>query len=156
MNSPVSFRSPKKQGEWVELQFLARATGQGFTVSRPWGDSTPYDFVVECNRAFHRVQVKSTTKFRDTAYECAINDIVGRTHRHRYAPGDFDFYAIYLVREDLWYVIPASAVERKRAIGLNPRYRKSRYISYLEAWHLLAGAPSEHPERDSCLIARSA
>jgi hypothetical protein len=124
----------------VELQFLARATAHGFTVSKPWGDSTPYDFVVECGRVFHRVQVKSTTTFRTTAYPCAINDIVGATRKRRYAPGDFDFYAIYLVPEDLWYLIPAAAVQRKRAIGLNPRHPRSRYFRYLEAWHLLGVA----------------
>jgi hypothetical protein len=154
MNNSVLFHSSKKQGEWVELQFMARAAAHGLTVSKPWGDSSPYDCVVESDRVFNRVQVKSTAKFRDNAYECAINDLVAKTRRRRYAPGDFDFYAIYLVREDLWYVIPASAVERKRAIALNPHYRKSRYISYLEAWHLLAGAPSEHSGRDSCLTAR--
>ena len=124
-----------------------------FTVSKPWGDSTPYDFVVECNRVFHRVQVKSTTKFRDAAYECAINDIVAATRRRRYAPGDFDFYAIYLVPEDLWYIIPAASVERKRAIGLNPRYRKSRYFAHLEAWDLLRGndrSASNKPEPTLC------
>ena len=29
----------KKRGEWVEMQFMARAAQHGLTVSRPWGDS---------------------------------------------------------------------------------------------------------------------
>lgn len=154
MNNSVSFSSCKKQGEWVELQFMARAAAHGLTVSKPWGESSPYDCVVESDRVFNRVQIKSTTKFRDNGYECVINDFVAKRHRRRYAPGDFDFYAIYLIRENLWYVIPASVVEGKRAICLNPHYRKSRYISYLEAWHLLPGSPSNHPERDSSVTAR--
>ncbi|MFZ0292787.1 MAG: hypothetical protein WAL52_04235 [Candidatus Sulfotelmatobacter sp.] len=37
------FRTFKERGEWVELQFMARAVGGGFKVSKPWGDSSAYD-----------------------------------------------------------------------------------------------------------------
>ena len=57
--------NPKKRGEWVELQFLARATAHGLTVSKPWGESNAYDCVVESHGKFHRVQVKSTSQSRD-------------------------------------------------------------------------------------------
>jgi hypothetical protein len=106
MTTTISFRSPKKQGEWVELQFLARATGQSFTVSKPWGDSTAYDFVVECNRRFHRVQVKSRSTMVGNVYECGIN-FPAHGKRPRYEPGDLDFFAIFVIPEDLWYIIPA-------------------------------------------------
>src|SRR2546423_10400572 len=52
---------PKKRGEWVELQFMARAAHHGLTVSKPWGDTARYDFIVEHRGRFQRVQVKSTT-----------------------------------------------------------------------------------------------
>src|SRR6266545_6704869 len=58
--SPL-IRHPKKRGEWVEMQFMARAAAHGFTVSKPWGDSARYDFAIEHNGVFHRVQVKSTS-----------------------------------------------------------------------------------------------
>ena len=32
-------RSKKQQGEWAELEFMAKAALLGFLLSRPWGDS---------------------------------------------------------------------------------------------------------------------
>jgi len=134
MTTPISFSCTKKQGEWVELQFLARATGHGFTVSKPWGDSTPYDFVLECNRTYHRVQVKSTSIRSKGTYECIINNTVHG--RRQYQPGAFDFYAIFVMPENMWYLIPAADVKHQTAVCMNPRNPKNRYIRYLEAWHL--------------------
>ena len=37
----------KRLGEAVEAAFLAKAAMLDFPVSKPWGDSRPYDFVVE-------------------------------------------------------------------------------------------------------------
>ena len=58
---PKTIVHPKKRGEWVELQFVARAAHHGLTVSKPWGDTARYDFIVEHGGRFQRVQVKSTT-----------------------------------------------------------------------------------------------
>ena len=64
-------KHPKRRGEWVELQFMARAAAHGLTVSKPWGDSARYDFAVEHGGRFSRVQVKSTYFYRPGAgYVC--------------------------------------------------------------------------------------
>jgi PD-(D/E)XK endonuclease len=48
-----------KRGEWAELLFMARAAERGLCVSKPWGDTSHYDFVVESEAArLLRVQVK--------------------------------------------------------------------------------------------------
>lgn len=54
-------KSYSLRGEWTEARFMIRACEHGFNVSRPWGGSSRYDFVVELNGQFLRVQVKSTT-----------------------------------------------------------------------------------------------
>jgi len=53
--------TPKQLGEIAEAEFIAKAVGLGFVVARPWGDSEPYDFIVNPKKSFHfwRVQVKS-------------------------------------------------------------------------------------------------
>src|SRR5437868_14080986 len=58
---PKTIVHPKKRGGWVELQFMARAAHHGLTISKPWGDTARYDFIVEHGGRFQRVQVKSTT-----------------------------------------------------------------------------------------------
>ncbi|HEX9121695.1 MAG TPA: group I intron-associated PD-(D/E)XK endonuclease [Terriglobales bacterium] len=123
----------KLQGELVELRFLARAAELGLRVSKPYGDSAPYDFLVESGGTVYKVQVKSTS-FRNAkcrAYVCA-------THRQgiRYSKKDVDFIAAYIVSEDAWYIIPLSAI-RGREVSLNPRFRRNKYRRYREAWDLL-------------------
>ncbi len=55
----------KRRGEAAEAAFLARATHLGFSVCIPWGDSNRYDSVVELDRGFLRVQVKSATRYAE-------------------------------------------------------------------------------------------
>lgn len=129
----------KERGEWAELQFLSRATSRGFTVSKPWGDTAKYDFVVERSGALHRVQVKSTyRRVRGSkAYLCNIVHGGARTQR-AYTTEEADFFALFVIPEDAWYILPLDQVRRARwALFLNPRDRRNLYFPYLEAWHLL-------------------
>jgi hypothetical protein len=123
----------KLQGELVELRFLARAAELGLRVSKPWGDSAPYDFLVESGGEVFKVQVKSTgyQATKCNAYVCAINQ-----QGARYSRKDIDFIAAYLRTEDAWYIIPFSAISG-REVSLNPRFRRNKYRRYREAWDLL-------------------
>ena len=62
-----------------------------------------------------------------------------RGWRDPYGRNEFDFVAVYLVLEDLWYIIPAKHVLGKWSIALCPHSRKAKYDAYREAWHLLRG-----------------
>ena len=44
--------TPKQLGEIAEAEFIAKAVGMGFVVARPWGDSEPYDFIVNPKKSF--------------------------------------------------------------------------------------------------------
>ena len=137
--SPV-MKNPKKRGEWVEMQFMARAAHLGFTVCRPWGDSTRYDFVLDYKGKFYRVQVKSTNCFTGGAYLCntVSRGPRGYTKKPHYTAKQIDFFAFYIIPEDLWYIVPIADARRARfAVYLNPHYRKNRWFPNLEAWHLL-------------------
>ena len=57
----------KRLGEAVEAAFLAKASMLGIGVAKPWGDSRPYDFIVDCGpRRLWKVQVKCVTSHRGT------------------------------------------------------------------------------------------
>jgi hypothetical protein len=123
----------KLRGEWTELLFMTRATEHGLRVIKPWGDSSRYDFVVETGGRFLRVQVKSTSHRRGKQYICSID---GRG-KNPYTADDIDFFAIYVVPLDIWYIIP---VEKSGlAINLSPHNSLSKNAAYREAWHLLRG-----------------
>jgi hypothetical protein len=50
----------KRRGEWAELQFMAKAAKLGLQVSKPWGELSRYDMVIQTGSRFVSIQVKST------------------------------------------------------------------------------------------------
>jgi hypothetical protein len=128
------FKTYKQRGEWTELLFMTRAAGRGLNVSKPWGDSARYDVSVEHKGRFRRVQVKSTCAPHGFGYVCALK----RTGIEYYRVDEVDFFAIYVLPEDVWYIIPSTVVLRlKSNIRVAPSVPGQKYESYIEAWHLL-------------------
>ncbi|MFZ0817496.1 MAG: group I intron-associated PD-(D/E)XK endonuclease [Candidatus Sulfotelmatobacter sp.] len=129
------FRNQAEQGEWAEIRFVARAAEQRFRVSKPWGNTAPYDLMVERDGKICRVQVKSTTcRVSSGAYPCSMPS--GK--RWVRLLEEVDYVVAYVIPLDLWYVIPAGVVKkRKGAITLAPWRRRSKYERYMEAWYLM-------------------
>ena len=123
------------RGEWVEMQFMAKATRHGVVVARPFGDRHAYDFIVEYKGRFARVQVKGTAAFTGTAYTVATT---ARDGSPRYKENAFEFFAFFIVPLDVWYIIPKRAVRRaKKRVSLRPMAMTSRYAPFMEGWDLL-------------------
>jgi len=143
---PRIIKNKKQRGEWAEMQFMARAAEEGFSVSKPWGESRGFDVVVERKGEILSVQVKSTINLFDGGYYCHV----GAGHGG-YPPGAFDFLAAYVIVEDAWYIIPEKVVRGMQSISLFPRSDDAKYEPYREAWKLLRGGPdpgvAEQPEQ---------
>lgn len=132
------FPDPKAAGEWVESVFLMKAGALGLAVSKPFGDSQPYDFVVgRRNLPPARVQIKSAFSKLGDFYFASVH-AGGRA----YAPADLDFFVIYIAPEDAWYVVPVADVH-VRVLSLRPHRLRGRYEKYHNAWHLLTGDPED-------------
>jgi hypothetical protein len=128
------FRTCKEQGEWAELCFMACARQMGLTVLKPYGDSSSYDVGIERDGGLVREQIKSTTFSRGHTFTC---NLVG-PGRKAYVPGVVDFFAIYLVPIDRWYIIPfAAASKTSVSLQFTPQKQGHKYECCLEAWHLL-------------------
>lgn len=128
----MRIKHPKLRGEWAELCFMTRAAEHGLCVTKPWGETARYDFAVEHEGRFVRVQVKSTMFVDRGGYSCSV-----RGCRGPYQGDPFDFLAVYLIPEDLWYIIPAKKVKGQGSVALYPKLKKSKYARYREAWRLL-------------------
>lgn len=116
---------------------MTRAAGFGMGVMKPFGDSRRYDVAVEAGEKIVRVQVRSTIyKRRGTEYSL---NMMG-PGRKRYKRGSVDFFAVYLIPEDEWYILPYRALGKKMTLHFGSR---RKYERYLEAWELLAGAVEE-------------
>jgi hypothetical protein len=126
----------KKRGEWAEMIFMARAAERGIAISKPWGDTQSYDFVVGRPGRFVAVQVKCTTfalaEGLDKGYLCSVC-----SSSRPYARGSFDFLAAYVVYEDAWYIIPEEEILGKKSVSLSTHCLDSKYEGYREAWSLL-------------------
>jgi PD-(D/E)XK endonuclease len=128
----------KQRGEWAEMHFMVRATDHDLPISKPWGDSRSFDFVVGWPGRFVAVQVKSTTlEVENGGYACCVC-----TSGKPYAPGSFDFLAAYVIYDDAWYIIPAKEFLGQAWVVVYPQSAKSKYAKYREAWHLLAPDPA--------------
>jgi hypothetical protein len=131
----MKIKQPKR-GEWVELRSMAAAAENDLHVTKPWGDSAQYDFVIEHKGRFRRIQVKSTQFFDRGCYPCAV-----KGSHWPYADDAFDFLVIYILPEDLWYIIPEPFFRGQASVALRPACKESKYAQYLGAWHLLRNEP---------------
>ena len=123
----------KRRGEAAEAAFLARATHLGFSVCIPWGDSDRYDSVVELDRGFLRVQVKSATLYAENRYRVKTTGANGRV----YTSKEIDFFVGYVVPENIWYIVPIQAIGRRKGIRFYPttrRQSRAHFEKYREAW----------------------
>jgi hypothetical protein len=136
---------------WVELKFMSKAAEHGLLVLKPWGDSSAYDVGLDPGPGHNpehnpghslvRVQVKSTTVRTEFGYLCQFKP---GPHSRQYTVRQVDFFAAYVVPEDVWYLIPSRVLlrHRQRAVTLCPIHPKHpdryRYECYKEAWTILA------------------
>ena len=137
---PKFIKDPKKRGEWVESVFMARAGEVGLPVSKPWGDSKSYDFVVG-----RPGQVRGGAgEVHDASSTGAGTSAASRGRgKKRIRAGSFDFLAAYVVLEDAWYIIPADGTSGAGDSAFVVCVRDSsrnENEKYREAWHLLREA----------------
>jgi len=97
----------------AEAEFLAKASGMGFGVAKPWGDSEPYDFILAVRGRLWKVQVKAAfTVGQMDAIAFGRIDHALRPYRVK----DIDALVAYVAPENAWYVLPVRVVRRLRAL----------------------------------------
>lgn len=141
---PAGHLGTKRMGELAELAFMYRAASEDIGVARPYGDSHPYDFLVQHGRKLARVQVKScfTARHRHgkMGYPIMARHLISKGGL-AYSLEDIDFIAAYVAPHQAWYVIPIEALKNNKYIRLYPGGQSKRsgafYEIYREAWHLL-------------------
>ena len=121
---------------------MHQALERGLIVSKPFGDSAPYDFIID-NRPFRRgpgrlwrVQVRSVVARYASGFS------VSTTHGLHHIPltsDDTDFLAILVVPLAAWYIIPVRAFFPATILALFPHVANSRgrWEPYRDAWRLL-------------------
>ena len=135
--SPVAgmevFKTYKQRGEWIELLFMARGAKRGYVLLKPWGDSARYDVGIDHAGRLKRVQVKGTDCRDGDGYCC----VLANGKLKSYTVEEIDYLAIYLLREDIWYIFPAKTLKGQGVVTLSPHSEGSLHERYEEAWWLL-------------------
>jgi hypothetical protein len=136
---------PKLRGELGELDFLRKTMGMGMLVSKPWGDSYRYDFVVDWEGRLSRTQVRST-EYRSglNGYAVHASVYVGKQAVPLTAK-DIDVLVAYVSTRDIWYVMPVSAFSPRTALCFYPdgSTKGALFEEYREAWWVLMGVKKE-------------
>jgi hypothetical protein len=126
----------KRRGEASEAIFLAKTCDLGFQVAKPWGESDPYDFVVNAGHGFQRVQVKSASYSRRSQYVCRAQGDAAI-----YTKENIDFLVAHIIPEKTWYVLPVEAFAPRTMLHFNPNGTgKGMFEKFREAWCIMASA----------------
>ncbi len=127
---------------------MAAAALHGYHVLKPFGETLEYDVGIEERGSLIRVQVKSSSARNGDGYLCQFrrNYLV----EEPYSVDKVDMFAMYVIPEQVWYLIPASVLLTptvKIAITLCPittlRHDRYKYERYREAWRLLGQSRQE-------------
>ena len=126
----------KQRGELAEAAFLAVAAALGLRVSKPWGESSRYDLIVDTGKRLLRVQVKSA--HRAGEYGGYTFHAHGNSSRV-YGADEIDVLAAYVVPVGAWYLFPVEEFRKYKAMKLFPesRRRRSKFEKFREAWRMM-------------------
>jgi hypothetical protein len=125
--------SRKQRGEMAEAAFLAKAVSLGFCVSKPFGESSRYDLIVDNGSRLLRIQVKSAFyRTRGNSYKIQARGNDGRP----YTATEIDFLVAWVVPVDAWYVFPVDEFQKYSQMELFPtsRWGRSKFEKFREAW----------------------
>ena len=131
----------KRTGELAEAAFLHKAVGLGLKVTKPWGDSERYDFVVDAGERLWRVQIKCTAAVRAGGYHIQPIHFVYGKKKVTYTAEDIDVLAAYIIPLDVWYVVPIEAIGAGTSLRLYPEggCKAAPFEGYREGWGLFGG-----------------
>jgi hypothetical protein len=132
----VADDTSKRCGEAIEAAFLAVVCKLRIPVSKPWGDSERYDFVVDWGKGFWRVQVKAATYCSPSKNGSMYHAAAG-SNGQKFTKEDMDFVVVHIVPLNIWYIVPIEIAEGSSALWFNPRATGARFEKYREAWCLL-------------------
>ena len=119
----------KKQGDLGLGKAIGWLCSKGFTVSLPLTDSQDYDLIVDISDKLCRVQVKTTSYFRDGAFN--INLSVKGGNRSYNTIKQFDKtkveYVFAVTSNDDMYFIPSEVITAKSNMNLGKKYKEYKF-----------------------------
>jgi Holliday junction resolvase-like predicted endonuclease len=118
--------SPRRQGDLGEFSAMDWLDSQGYDVFYPIGHSPDFDLIADDGDALHRVQVKTTTRWRNSRWEVMLCTSGGNQSWNRivklFSASRCDCLFVAVGDGRRWF-IPAEAVDGGTGIVLGgPKY----------------------------------
>ena len=103
------------KGNLTELQVMAQAIKNGYTVSIPYGNCDKYDQIWDKNGQLLRIQVK-TARWKDERQKCIIFNCysVVNGKKHKYTVNDIDYFATFW--DNKCYLIPVNECSTEKTL----------------------------------------
>lgn len=94
----------KDKGELSEARFIVKFLEMGYICSKPFGDNSAYDLIIDDRISLFKVQIK-TGRVRNNSL--LFNAVSCSRYVHRkYTNLEVDIYAVYEPEADKYYLIP--------------------------------------------------
>jgi len=123
-----------QEGARAELRFMEEAIARGFSVCRPFVDRA-YDFLLEKQGRFCRVQVKSTSipAAKDGSFK--FSTYRGASKSTKYTKDDIDVFAFYIGSLNSFYIVPVEKIDQV-TIRIYPHKSDHALSSFQGNWYI--------------------
>jgi hypothetical protein len=122
--------SEKDTGVIGELAFSAEAMRRGYKLAQPLGDNEQFDLLLTAGGdRLYRVQVKASANPQKEVYTYLI-----RRGKNKTEYFEVDVFALYLIPERIFFIIPRIEAGDRRTVKLRALPRKSQWAIYRENW----------------------
>ena len=121
--------TPKQKGNISEIEAILSLMKEGYNISIPYGDSMPYDFILDVNGTLIKVQNKASS----------IKDgyiVFSTRHMNRkYQPGTVDFFSTTC--NGITYMIPSKFCSSGKRLRIDsPKNNQTKGINYASDYTL--------------------
>lgn len=104
----------------AEYKFSVKAIEEGFNVSMPLLDSSPYDCIIERDLKLYKIQIKNVSPERKFNRD-SIHLVLRRTTDF-YTKEEVDFFAIYIMVYEGFFIIP-NYQQRSIRLSIDGKYK---------------------------------
>ncbi len=97
-------------GKYGEVRFAEECAKRNIVFIPPPNSQLPYDGVIEMDNVLKKVQIKAVTVKNGTQNVIHIKKGHGKAF---YSLGDMEYFAVYFIKYDMMYLIPADVIFKK-------------------------------------------
>jgi hypothetical protein len=129
----------KQKGNITELECMTAVVRLGYNVLTPYGDCERYDFVIDINGKFYKIQCKTSSTEDDGAsfmFSCRSNHRKnGKIVHHKYTIDEIDYFITYF--NGNCYLIPVEDCGGCKRLRIRePKNSQERGIVWAENYLL--------------------